>query len=88
MPYWLRPWTASGSGQERPSRRAHDRVVRGRYAARLKAFHDRLAATGKKPKVVIVAVMRKMITMLNAMVRDDIVWADRYGGRHSVPTAR
>src|SRR5262249_9181669 len=28
----------------------------------LKAFHDRLAATGKKPKVVIVAVMRKMIT--------------------------
>ena len=26
----------------------------------LKAFHDRLAATGKKPKVVIVAVMSKM----------------------------
>jgi len=24
----------------------------------LKAFHDRLKATGKKPKVVIVAVMR------------------------------
>ena len=54
----------------------------------LKAFHDRLAATGKKPKVVIVAVMRKMITMLNAMVRDNIVWADRYGVRHSVPNAR
>ena len=33
----------------------------------LKAFHDRLEAAGKKPKVVIVAVMRKMITMLNAM---------------------
>jgi hypothetical protein len=29
------------------------------------------------PKVVIVAVMRKMITMLNAMVRDGVVWADR-----------
>src|SRR5258708_15041184 len=28
----------------------------------LKAFHDRLEATGKKPKVVIVAVVRKMIT--------------------------
>jgi transposase len=54
----------------------------------LKAFHDRLAATGKKPKVVIVAVMRKMITMLNAMVRDDVVWADRLNGRHNVPTAR
>ena len=30
----------------------------------LKAFHDRLAAAGKKPKVIIVAVMRKMITTL------------------------
>jgi hypothetical protein len=29
-----------------------------------------------------------MITMLNAMARDDIVWADRYRGRHIVPTAR
>jgi transposase len=54
----------------------------------LKAFHDRLAATGKLPKVVIVAVMRKMITMLNAMVRDGIAWADGSPGRHNVPTAR
>jgi len=54
----------------------------------LKAFRDRLAAAGKLPKVVIVAVMRKMITMLNAMVRDDVVWADRHSGRHIVPTAR
>jgi transposase len=53
-----------------------------------KAFHDRLRATGKKPKVVIVAVMRKMLTILNAMVRDDLIWADRCGGRHSVPAAR
>ena len=54
----------------------------------LKAFHDRLTAAGKLPKVVIVAVMRKMITMLNAMVRDDVVWADRPSGRNSVTTAR
>ena len=54
----------------------------------LKAFHDRLAAAGKKPKVIIVAVMRKMITTLNAMVRDDVVWADRLSSRHTVPTAR
>ena len=54
----------------------------------LKSFHDRLAATGKLPKVVIVAVMRKMITTLNAMVRDDVVWADRHRGQHTVPTAR
>jgi transposase len=54
----------------------------------LKGFHDRLAASGKKPKVTTVAVMRKMITTLNAMVRDDIVWADRLSSRHTVPTAR
>ena len=54
----------------------------------LKAFHRRLKAVGKLPKVVIVAVMRKMITMLNAMVRDDVVWADRLSGRHVLPTAR
>jgi transposase len=53
-----------------------------------KAFHDRLKAAGKLPKVVIVAIMRKMITALNAMVRDDVVWADHLSGRHSVPTAR
>ena len=53
----------------------------------LKAFHNRLKAAGKLHKVVIVAVMRKMITVLNAMVRDDVVWADHLHGRHIVPTA-
>jgi transposase len=54
----------------------------------LKAFHDRLKAAGKLPKVAIVAVMRKMITTLNDMVRDDVVWVDRLSDRHSVPTIR
>ena len=54
----------------------------------LKAFHDRLKATGKRPKVVIVAVMRKMITTLNAMLRDGTTWVDRYSGRRSASTAR
>jgi transposase len=36
----------------------------------LRTFHRRLVAAGKKPKVAIVAVMRKMLTTLNAMVRD------------------
>ena len=52
----------------------------------LKAFHNRLAATGKKPKVVIVAVVRKMITTLNAMLRNETPWVDRCSGRHSVLT--
>jgi transposase len=59
----------------------------GNWNPVLKAFRKRLKDAGKLPKVVIVAVMRKMITMLNAMVRDDVVWADRLHGRHTAPTA-
>jgi transposase len=44
----------------------------------LNAVRNRLKDTGKIPKVVIVAVMRKMITMLNARVRDDVVWATTF----------
>jgi transposase len=59
----------------------------GNWNPVLKAFRKRLKGAGKMAKVVIVAVMRKMITMLNAMVRDDVVWADHLHGRHSVPIA-
>jgi transposase len=45
-----------------------------RYNPALKVFHNRLAAADKKSKVVIVAVMRKMITTLNAMLRDKAEW--------------
>ena len=40
----------------------------------LKAFKQRLLAAGKKPKVATVAVMRKLIVTLNAMVRDNAAW--------------
>jgi len=45
-----------------------------RYNPQLKAFSKRLAAAGKKAKVIIVAVMRKMIVTLNAMLRDNTEW--------------
>src|SRR4026207_1792542 len=45
-----------------------------RYNPALKVFHNRLAAADKKSKVVIVAVMRKMITTLNALLRDNTEW--------------
>lgn len=38
------------------------------------AFSERLRAAGKRPKVVLVAVMRKLITTLNAMLRDHRQW--------------
>jgi transposase len=48
-----------------------------RYNPALKTFHNRLTAADKRSKVVIVAVMRKMITMLNAMIRDCALWQTR-----------
>jgi transposase len=40
----------------------------------IRAFHQRLIAKGKKPKVAIVACMHKLLTILNAMARDKTVW--------------
>ena len=42
----------------------------------LAAFKQRLQAAGKRPKVIIVALMRKLITILNAMLRDQTAWAN------------
>ena len=36
----------------------------------LKAVYQRLVANGKKPLVAITALMRKLITIINARIRD------------------
>jgi transposase len=41
----------------------------------LAAFKQHLQAAGKRPKVIIVALMRKLITILNAILRDQRPWA-------------
>ena len=43
----------------------------------IKAFHARLKAAGKKPKVAIVACMRKLLTILNAMLKTMTPWCER-----------
>ena len=40
----------------------------------MKRFYEKLVASGKHKKVALTACMRKMITILNAMVRDDKEW--------------
>ncbi len=47
-----------------------------RFNPTLRAFHTRLRAAGKAKKVAIVACMRKLLTILNAMVRDNAPWRD------------
>jgi transposase len=49
-------------------------LVAGTHNPVIKPFRDRLRQAGKKPKVAIVAVMRKLITTLNALVRDGVKW--------------
>lgn len=45
----------------------------------LRAFYRRLRAAGKPARLALVAVMRKLLTILNAMLRDHKAWA----GAHS-----
>lgn len=50
-------------------------VTAVRHNPVLKGFHDRLLAAGKPPKVVLIACAHKLLTILNAMVRDGRAWA-------------
>ena len=45
-----------------------------RHNPSIRAFYVRLLAAGKFPKVALVACMRKLLTMLNAMVRQHKPW--------------
>ena len=40
----------------------------------IQAFYQRLVASGKLRKVALVASMRKLLTILNAMVRSNSPW--------------
>ena len=49
-------------------------LVASRHNPILKAFYQRLIADGKLKKVALTAVMRKLLTILNAMIRDQKPW--------------
>jgi transposase len=50
-----------------------------RFNPVLKAMYDRLIAAGKPPKVALIALARKLLTILNAMVRDGTNWQEVTG---------
>ena len=76
------------SGQMRGKRAifgGRGQVRRGLYIAALAAIrfntvirtlYDRLVLAGKRKKVAIVACMRKLLTILNAIVRTGKPWDD------------
>ena len=74
------------SGAHRGNRRVwggHANVRRALYMAAMsarvhnlliRAFYERLVGSGKPAKVALVACMRKLLTMVNAMLRDGTSW--------------
>ena len=81
----LAPWTRQ-SGQWRGKSfigggRANVRsallmgaMVAARHNPVLKAFRDRLVAAGKPKLVALIATARKLLTILNAIIRDQTPW--------------
>jgi len=55
-------------------------MVAARHNPVLKAFRDKLVAAGKPKLVALVATARKLLTMLNAMLRDRKPWQE---GEHA-----
>jgi transposase len=49
-------------------------LVATRHNPLIRAFYQRLCAAGKPKKVALVACMRKLLTILNAMVRHHTPW--------------
>lgn len=63
-------------------------LVAARYNPTLKAFYTRLRAKGKPAKLALTAVARKLIVMLNAMLRDRRPWnADQPRNSNTVEVA-
>ena len=81
----LAPWTRqsgkwrgkSFTGGGRSSVRAAlflSAMVAAKHNPLLKAFHQRLITAGKPKMVALIAVPRKLLTILNAIIRDNRPW--------------
>ena len=53
-------------------------LVATRFNPRIKAFDERLPAAGKVKKVALTACMRKLLTILNAMLKHRTAWQQNY----------
>jgi transposase len=45
-----------------------------RFNPVLKPMYQRMIEAGKPPKVALIAIARKLLTILNAMIRDQTDW--------------
>ena len=51
-------------------------LAAARFNPTIRTFYQRLLACGKKKKVALVACLRKLLTILNAMIRDMTPWRE------------
>jgi transposase len=49
-------------------------LVATRHNPLIREFYERLLAAGKPKKVALVACMRKLLSILNAVMRDRVPW--------------
>ena len=53
-------------------------LVATRYNPVIKAFYQRLLQAGKPKKLALTACMRKLLTILNAMLKNRTAWQSNY----------
>ncbi len=51
-------------------------LVATRFNSRIRTFYQRLLARGKPKKVALVAAMRELLTILNTLIKNDVLWED------------
>ena len=51
-------------------------LVATRFNPKIKVFYERLLAQGKPKKVALIAAMRKLLTILNTLVKNDVLWSE------------
>ena len=49
-------------------------LVATRFNPRIKAFYQRLLKEGKPKKVALTAAMRKLLTIVNTLIKNDELW--------------
>lgn len=81
----LAPWPDDSGDRNGPRHirggRAHARralywaaLAAARFNPDLKGFYNRLRSAGKKPKVALVAVMRKLVVLANILLKENRLW--------------
>lgn len=49
----------------------------------IRAFYQRLVAAGKPKKLALTACMRKLLIILNAMLRQQVAWTPALAAEHA-----